>query len=256
MKIEQLESAAGIVVAGHRGYKSTYPENTLLSFKRAMEVGCHMVEFDLRMSKDREVVVIHDTTVDRTTNGSGEVREKTLAELKELDAGGWFAPEFEGLKIPTFQELCQLLAGYPDILLNVEIKSSPDAKDTAAAAVELLHEHRLYERCVFTCFDAEITAYLYDHYEAKTQGFKAEVMHNFVPGEHGTYSKMWAIGIEMSLLNREDVQAFRNRGLQVWSYCPDTSDSVLYAVGCGTPIMTCNDPLPALRIKQQLEGAV
>ncbi|MCM3128529.1 glycerophosphodiester phosphodiesterase family protein [Paenibacillus provencensis] len=252
--IEQLESITGMVVAGHRGYKSAYPENTLLSFKRAIEVGCHMLEFDLRMSKDREVVVIHDATVDRTTNGSGEVREKTLAELKELDAGGWFAPEFEGLRIPAFQELCQLLAGYPDMLLNVEIKSSADAKDTADAAIELLHEHGLYERCVFTCFDADIIAYLYDQYGAKTQGFKGEVMRNFVPGEDGTYSKMWALAMELAILNREDVQAFRNMGLQVWSYCPDTSDSVLYAVGCGTQMMTCNDPLPALRIKQRLEG--
>ncbi|MCM3785444.1 glycerophosphodiester phosphodiesterase [Neobacillus mesonae] len=252
--IEHMENRSEILVAGHRGYKSAYPENTLLSFRRAIEVGVHMLEFDLRMSKDREVVVIHDATVDRTTNGTGEVRNHTLAELKALDAGGWFAPEFEGLKIPTFRELCQLLAGYPDMLLNVEVKSSADAKDTVDAAVELLHEYGLYERCVFTCFDANIIAYLYDRYRAKTQGFKAQVMRNFVPGEDGTYSKMWAVALEMSILNREDVQKFNDLGLQVWSYCPDTEESVLYSVGCGTKVMTCNDPLPALRIKQKLEA--
>lgn len=251
--IEQVRDTDSIIVSGHRGYKSDYPENTLLAFKRAIEVGVHMLEFDLRMAKDRTVVVIHDDTVDRTTNGTGAVRDFTLTELKTLDAGGWFSPVFAGLKIPTFEELCQLLVDYPEVLLNVEIKSSIDAQDTVDEAIKLIEKYQLFSKCVFTCFDAHIIAYLYDRYGAKTQGFKAEVMRNFVSGEGGTYSKMWALALEMSHLNPKDVQTFRRMGLQVWSYCPDTTSDVFYSVGCGTTVMTCNDPIPALEIKKRFE---
>ena len=107
--IERLREPSCTMVAAHRGYKSAYPENTLLAFRKALELGVDMLEFDLRLTLDKEVVVIHDATVQRTTSGAGEVRDYTLAELKSLDAGGWFAREFEGLKIPTLAELCELL---------------------------------------------------------------------------------------------------------------------------------------------------
>jgi len=252
--IDRLKDTRSIKVSGHRGYKSAYPENTLLAFHEALKAGVDMLEFDLRLSKDGAVVVIHDDTVDRTTNGTGNVREMTTAQLQELDAGGWFNTIFSGLKIPTFAELCRLLQHYPDVLLNVEIKRSPDAVQTVDGAMELLNEYGLLPRCVFTCFDGEIIAYLHDHYGAKTQGFMEDVMSGFTAGEGGTYSKMWAIGIEMKLLTPADVERFRDMGLQVWSYCPDTEQQVLYSIGCGATVMTCNDPMPALRLRTLLEG--
>jgi glycerophosphoryl diester phosphodiesterase len=198
--IEQLQNNTSLIVAGHRGWKSAYPENTLLAFQKALELGVDMLEFDLRFSKDRVVMVIHDETLERTTNGSGKVSDYTMAELKQLDAGGWFGNVFEGLKIPTFEELCQLLASYPDVLLNVEVKPSADAKEVADTAIAILEEYGYLSRCVFTCFDAEIIAYIHDTYLLKTQGFPGELMSNFIPGKNGTLSKMWAVSINMKLL--------------------------------------------------------
>ncbi|WP_028608825.1 glycerophosphodiester phosphodiesterase family protein [Paenibacillus harenae] len=252
--IERLEDNPAIIVAGHRGYKSEYPENTLLSFRQALNAGVDMIEFDLRLSKDRVLMVIHDETVDRTTDGSGRVGDFTKDELKRLDAGGWLAPEFEGLKIPTFAELCALLAAYPDVLLNVEVKRSPDAKEAADQAVSLLAEHGYLSRCVFTCFDAAIIAYLHDVHGVKTQGFMGEAMSNFESGEDGTYSKMWAIGVEMSLLTPQVVKKYREMGLQVWSYCPDDRQQVLYSLGCGATLMTCNDPAPAMEVRKKMQS--
>lgn len=251
--IERLHDNPSMIVAGHRGYKSDYPENTLLSFREALKAGVDMIEFDLRLSKDGVLMVIHDETVDRTTNGSGKVGDLTLNELKRLDAGGWFGSEFEGLKIPTFAELCALLEADPHVLLNVEVKRSADAKEAADQAVRILSERGFLPRCVFTCFDADIIAHLHDVHGVKTQGFKEEVMSNFVPGVGGTYSKMWAIGIEMSLLTPQTVKRYRDMGLQVWSYCPDDRQQVLYSLGCGATLMTCNDPAPAMEIRRQLQ---
>ncbi len=246
--IDLLKDNDSIVVAAHRGYKSDYPENTLLAFQKALELGADMLEFDLRLSKDHVVVVIHDETVDRTTNGSGNVSDHSLAELKQLDAGGWFGKVYEGLKIPTFEELCELLSAYPDVLLNVEIKKCADAKVAVDKAIAMLKEFGYLERCVFTCFDAAIIAYIYDTYQLKTQGFPEEAMYNYVPGDDGTLSKMWAVGISMKLLTPQLVEEVKSKGLLAWCYCPDTDKQVYYALGCGATLMTVNNPLPAMRI--------
>lgn len=244
--IEHIKDTKQIIISGHRGYKSAYPENTLLAFQEALKLGCPMLELDLRMTKDGEIVVIHDATVDRTTNGTGEVRDYTLEQIQALDAGGWFNPIFSGLKVPTFDQFCKLMLQYPEVLLNVEIKPSPEAIETTDLAVAMLKKYGLYEKCVFTSFDAEVVAHLYDTYGAKTQGFKGEKMFNFVEGEHGTYSKMWALAMDMKLLNQADVQMYREMGLQVWCYAPDDPEAVDYALSCGVYVMTCNNPVPGL----------
>lgn len=245
--IERLEHNPTFAVAGHRGYSSAYPENTLLAFQEAFQLGVDMVEFDLQLSKDGAVIVMHDQTLDRTTNGHGRLSDYSLAELKQLDAGSWFGSAFEGLKIPTLKELCELLKEYPKVLLNVEIKRGDCAKEVADASIAILKEYGYLSRCVFTSFDADILEHIHDNYRLKTHGFLEEVMHNFVPGEQGTYSKMWSIAMNMNQLTREKVERFRNQGLLVWCYCPDDEEQVAYAMECGATLATCNNPLPALR---------
>lgn len=253
--MERLDGFEGITVAGHRGYKSRYPENTLLAFRAALDYGADMLEFDLHLSKDGEVVVIHDDSVDRTTNGSGLVRDFTLEELKALDAGGWFGDAFRGLEIPTLRELCELIGGYPGVLLNVEIKKGPDAMRSADLAIGQLKEFGLLPRCAFTCFDAEVLAYIHDKYGFRTQGFPGQLMTNFVPGEQGTYSKMWAVGIPMELLNADIVREFEGRGIQAWCYCPDRIEQVRYALECGARLMTVNELEPAMRLRKESDLA-
>ncbi|NOU94051.1 glycerophosphodiester phosphodiesterase [Paenibacillus sp. LMG 31456] len=250
--LERLKNNRSIMVVGHRGFKVAYPENTLLAFQKSLEMGVDVLEFDLRFSKDKVIMVIHDETLKRTTNGKGKVSDFTLAELKQLDAGGWFGKAFEGLQIPTLDELCELLAAYPDTLLNVEIKPSVHAKEIADLAIIKLKEYGYLSRCVFTCFDAEIITYIHDTYSLKTQGFPEESMSNFVAGKDGTYSKMWSVGISMKLLTPALVDEFQNRGLVVGCYCTDNEKQVYYALGCGVTLLTCNDPQPAMSIRQQM----
>ncbi len=104
---------------GHRGAKGHAPENTLKSFSKAVELGCDMTELDVHICGSSELVVIHDETVDRTTDGSGEVANLTLRELKRLDAG-------QGERIPTLEEVLRLLKGR--ITLNIELKGLGTAK--------------------------------------------------------------------------------------------------------------------------------
>ena len=244
--LKRLENRAEVIVAGHRGMKAFYPENTLLSFQKALDLKVDMLEIDLNLTRDKQIVVIHDNTLDRTTDGAGFVHDFTLAEIKKLDAGKWFAAEFAGQRIPTLQEFCELIRPYPELLLNVEIKEK--TPETVDLAMEILQSHDLIERSVFTCFDAAIVGYMYDRYGVKTQGFPDFLMQNFVAGEQGTYSKMYAVGIAMKYLTPELVQEFEGRGILPWSYCPDTDEQVLQSLECGARLVTVNNPEPALRI--------
>ena len=108
-------------VAGHRGDRSSAPENTLPALAAALDGPLEFVETDVQLSADGVPVIIHDITVDRTTDGSGAVAELTLAQLKQLDAGSWFAAEFAGTRIPTLVEFLDLFAG-SDKKAIVELK--------------------------------------------------------------------------------------------------------------------------------------
>jgi len=114
-----------IVVVAHRGLAPGYPENTLLAFRHALSLGVDFIEVDLRMTKDGIPVIIHDDTVDRTTDGQGGVDTFTLSEIKKLDAGSFVSPEFAGTRIPTLEETLALVTSLGGKLL-LDIKSSSD----------------------------------------------------------------------------------------------------------------------------------
>ena len=110
-----------VMVIAHRGYSGIAPENTISAFKKAIEAGADMIELDIFLSKDGEIVVFHDKNLKRTTKTKGKVKDLLLWELKELDAGSWFKPEFTGERIPTLEEVLILTKG--KIMVNIEIKA-------------------------------------------------------------------------------------------------------------------------------------
>lgn len=134
------------LVIAHRGSSSSAPENTFAAFSRALEDGADAIECDIRLTKDNRVVVIHDATVKRTTNGRGYVRDYTLEELQRLDAGSWFDRRFAGERVPTLEEVLQLIDGTKG--LNIEIKPVNDAAaartivEQCLTLVRKFHAHR------------------------------------------------------------------------------------------------------------------
>lgn len=134
------------LVIAHRGYSRVAPENTLMAYQKAIEVGADMVEMDINLTKDGELVMIHDHFLERTTNGKGLVQDYTLSELKQLDAGFHFQPRIEGARIPTLEETIQLIqeAG---VLACFEIKGgNPErACIIAKKLIQLLREYKTFE---------------------------------------------------------------------------------------------------------------
>ena len=121
----------GFLHLSHRGGAEETPENTLAAFQNALAHGANYIECDIRKTADDVVVCHHDPTVNRTTDGTGRVSEMTLAELKTLDAGSWFAPEFAGERIPTLEEALLLVNGQAAIMIDP--KYTDWAEDAAAA---------------------------------------------------------------------------------------------------------------------------
>ena len=148
------ESKSNIYVAAHRGWRSQYPENTIPAFKAALELGVDQIEFDVRMTRDGELVIIHDATVDRTTNGTGAVKDKTFAEIRTLDAGSHKGEQFAGTVIPTLREFLELIKDHPTLTLDLELKEYPTADNEERAyaacdkALALVDEYGYTDRVV------------------------------------------------------------------------------------------------------------
>jgi len=128
-------------LCAHRGAMQTLPENTLIAFREAIKAGAHMIEFDVFLSKDDKMVVIHDETVDRTTNGTGRISDLTFEQIRNLDAGGWKSPEFAGEKIPTLHEVLEIMPF--NIWLNVHLKG--EGMLSVMVADKLAKEGRLHQ---------------------------------------------------------------------------------------------------------------
>jgi glycerophosphoryl diester phosphodiesterase len=139
------------LVIAHRGDKVNAPENTLTAFRQAAEKGADAVEFDVKLSADGHVIVLHDQTVDRTTNGSGNAAKLPLASMRELDAGVNFSEEFKGERIPTLEEVFEEIG--KRIYMNVELTNYSTPNDALVPkVVELINKHGLQNRILFSSF--------------------------------------------------------------------------------------------------------
>ncbi len=235
------QSETNILVVGHRGAKALYPENTMLSFEKAIEMGVDGIEMDLNLTSDGRLAVIHDETVDRTTNGKGLVSDYSMADIKKLDAG----KVMEGFgfhRIPEFDEFLELVKD-KNILLNVEVKQN--SKETADKAIATLDRYALLDRTVMACFHADITTYMHEKYGVKTQGFPK---HRVIGIKDDTYSHYYAVGAGMIDLTPSLVRELKAEGIDPWCWCPDTAELVEQAIDCKVTLATCNDPRPALEI--------
>jgi len=142
-------------IYAHRGYSAKYPENTLAAFRATAELPVHGVEFDVHLTADQQVVVIHDEKIDRTSNGTGYVKDMTLEELRKFDYGAWFSDEFSGEVIPTLAEVLEVFKETHHHI-NIELKS--DIFVYAGLEEAVLREveaQGMSDRVVISSFDHE-----------------------------------------------------------------------------------------------------
>jgi len=146
-----LEQLPQPVIFGHRGASAWAPENTLAAFRLAVEHGAPAIELDVKLTADRQVVVLHDQSVDRTTDGHGDLRQFTLAQLRELDAGSFFSAQFQGEKIPALAEVFEAVG--KQVYINVELTNYASTGDHLTDLVaELVRQSGMQGRVMFSSF--------------------------------------------------------------------------------------------------------
>lgn len=150
-------------VIAHRGASAYAPENTLIAFQTALDLGCHWIEFDVTLSQDGVAVVFHDDVLNRTTNGHGEITQASSAYIQTLDAGSWFHRRFRGLHVPTLKEVLLWLGEQP-MQANIEIKTFPDSR-LAAAVLAGIAQYWPKEKPwpLISSFDEQALVYCHTH---------------------------------------------------------------------------------------------
>lgn len=146
-----LEHFLSPIILAHRGDLAHAPENTLPSFSQAIQKGADGVELDAKLTADGRVIVIHDPTVDRTTNGTGKVASLTLEAIRSLDAGSWFDSKFAGVKVPLLEEVFETVGR--DRLINIELTNYNTPRDGLTRRVcELIQRHNNQNQIIFSSF--------------------------------------------------------------------------------------------------------
>jgi glycerophosphoryl diester phosphodiesterase len=228
---------------GHRGAPESAPENTLASFQTAHEMGADGVELDVMLCADGEVVVMHDFTVDRTTNGHGSVRELTLAQLKALDAGSWFSPRFAGERIPTLREVIEWAR--QNVLLNVELKDwSLDGNDLEQKVVAMVHDYGLEDRVLLSSFNPLRV------WRAKRLAPNLSTGLIHAPNLPIFLRKAWlravarpdALHPQFEMVTNEYLRWARQRGYRVNVWTPDTALSMQRSISQKVDMIITNRP--------------
>lgn len=158
-----------VLVSGHRGESCFGLENTMYSFKRALSMGVDMIETDVHMTKDGHLILMHDDIVERTTTGSGRIRELTLNEIKSLDATKNAKIKISPEPPPQLSELLELVRSYPNVLLNIELKDYPEdgeefAYESCDKICRMLIEFKVEDRAWINSFSGKLLEYVYKKY--------------------------------------------------------------------------------------------
>ena len=225
-KIEMPERG----LCAHRGAMDTHPENTLSAFEEAIKLGAQMIEFDVRMTKDKKLVVIHDATVDRTTDGSGRVSEFTLNEIQMLDAGSWKSEEYAGEKVPTLKETLEIMP--QNIWLNIHLKG--DEKLGEETAKVLNSVGRLHQGVIACGTEAASGVEKVNPNimicNMERQGSRVAYVDETIEGKY-PFIQLLKKRTDTELLN--DIQRLKKNNIKINYYFGDTDEEVkeLFEIG-------------------------
>ena len=235
-------------IVAHRGYRLKYPENTLIAFQAALETGAPMIELDVTFSRDRKVVVIHDASLERTTNGHGPVNDYSLEELKQLDAGSWFDPRFADQRLPELCEVLDLVSGRA--YLNIEIKAHAYEHDHPPDAIEkqvvsLVKQKKFDDSVLISSFDIDILAQV-----ASMENPPAIALISQTPAskrivEVCTHLKAFSWHPDHQIVTRPQVDMMHAAGLKVFPYNVDTFEDYGKVIDMQADGVITDDPLSA-----------
>ena len=241
----------------HRGHSIAFPENTLEAYRKAIELGVDMIECDVNITRDGQLVMMHDTTLDRTTTGTGRVSAATWNEIQRLEAGGKFRPEFAGVRVPSTEETL-LLYKEAGILSCFEVKGAdPDESDRIALGlVDLFIKHNMLDKAFLSSFNHEVLQ------RAKSKCPELLLAPERLPddappdpSEAVRQAKSFPAPVlqhQCTVLTAETVRALHENEIAVWSWPTDDESSIVFSVDAEADAVMGDDAQLMLEILNRM----
>lgn len=236
-------------LCAHRGAMETHPENTIPAFRAAVEAGAHMIEFDIWLTKDNRMVVLHDSKVDRTTSGEGKVSELTFEEIRKLDAGSWKAPEFAGVQIPTPDEVLNEMPY--NVWLNIHIKEDGELPAMIARLIE--KQGRLHQAFLSCSAEAARLA------KQAVPGIKICNMERQESAEEYVAATISAGADFIQLLKKSEytdfagsVKQLKENGIKVNYFGTDSPEELKMLFGAGVDFPLVNNIVQTMQVAREL----
>jgi|SRR6185437_7100887 len=239
---------AACLIIGHRGAMGYAPENTLTSFEEAIRRGADLLEMDVQLSSDGEVVVMHDTSVDRTTDGAGLVRDLPWKKIKTMDAGHWFGPDFAREYVPSLTDVIDRFRGrktsrHAFVGLIVELKTVRGSGGSLAdAVVALLQKEQFADRAFVISFDAVALQEVRSAHKSLPTGLLYSE-----EGDESRVGQARAIGAQAlfprkTCVTARGVQAAHKADLAVSVWTANTKNEMKRMMACGVDAVATNYP--------------
>ena len=239
-------------IFAHRGYSGKYPENTMIAFKKALECGVDGIELDVQLTKDGEVVIIHDETIDRTTTGKGFVVDYTYEELEKFDASFKFK-DLGFNKIPTLREYFQLVKDY-DIVTNVELKTGINEYLGIEEKVwELIKEYNLEEKVIISSFN---------HFSVmRMKKIAPQLKYGFLSEDWiidaGKYTHSYGVQCYHPRFNNlvpDVIKELKKYNLEINTWTVNLEEDMRYLYSNNIDVIITNYPELAQEIKKEYQG--
>jgi len=235
-------------IIAHRGYRQKYPENTLAAFLAAVQTGVPVIELDVMFSRDRRLVVIHDATLERTTNGHGAVNDCTLEELKRLDAGSWFDPEFADQRLPELSEVLDLVNGRTRV--NIEIKAHayehhhpPDAIEKQV--VGLVKQKNMQDSVLISSFAIDILVQIASMEDPPPMALISKIPASNRILEICSRLKVFSWHPDHLIVTPHQVDMMHAAGFKVFPYNVDTLEDYVKMIDMKVDGVITDDPVSA-----------
>ncbi|WP_238590775.1 glycerophosphodiester phosphodiesterase [Paenibacillus beijingensis] len=236
------------LIIGHRGAAGEAPENTMASFLLAVEQGCDMIELDVHLTADGKLAVIHDETLDRTTDRKGIIRGKTYAEISEADAGSWFAERFRGERVPLLEEVYEAVPQH--VQINVEVKNGYGGAIEPVMDAFLGDGDRL-QRTVVSSFDHKLLARM----NRSRTDLKIGLLYAGRLIDHAGYAgimgcPVYSLHPHFHSIDAEDVARAKDAGIAIYPWTANHEADLQSLIDLGVAGIITDFPV---RLKRMLE---
>ncbi|WP_425390996.1 glycerophosphodiester phosphodiesterase [Ekhidna sp.] len=256
VSIDDSNNFESVKVIGHRGAAGLAPENTITSIRKAIDLKVDVIEIDIHLTKDDRIVVMHDYEVSRTTNGEGDIEDLTLGEIKNLDAGSWFSDEYSGEKVPTLEEVIDLINGKCELLIEIKWPKKGIYKGIVSKMAELItlkgatswitvqsFETKYLHECIEEFPDIRINQLVFG--KSSIAPFYYDRKFRF--GYFRPLDKAQSVNIFYMYANESFVKKMHNNGYQVAAFTLNKPEDILKAANVGLDGIITDYPNLALK---------